>query len=123
VADQTQAGWRSDTELALHERIDDLPQIMEFGGKGVVPETVGEGELPGIVDSTATEVGTYRRKTSLGQALGKGGKHPPVLEALESVDNHNRRTRGAPSTGAYVDEDVTQGPGKGVFGKGGRRHR
>ena len=122
MADQREAGGGNGAQLALHQGIDHSPQIVYFGGEGVVAESVGQRKFASVVDSAAAQIGADGSEAGSSQALGKGRKHPPVLEALEAVDDDPRGTRRTPSSGPNIHEDVSEGTGERVFGKTGRRH-
>jgi hypothetical protein len=122
VPEQPDGAWRDDTKLAGRQRIDYPTDVMPLGGEGVVPEAFGEHELAAVIHSAPAQVECGHADARAGETLRERWPHPPVLESLEAVHDHDHRAGRPPAAGTHVDEDVTQIAGEPVPGEGWGGH-
>jgi hypothetical protein len=84
-------GWNP--KLTAQERVQHQSRVLELSRKRVMSEAFRKREVARVVHATAAEVVSHGMKAGASQALSEGGEHPPVLEALEAVQNHHCRAR------------------------------
>ena len=110
VTQQADARRRRDIERSRRERIEHPSEVFEVSAVGGVTKSLGKRKGPCRVDARPAEVECHRHEAGSRQAIGERGEHPPVLEALEPVHDHHRRTRCIPTPGPHIHQDRAQHP-------------
>src|SRR4051794_32808368 len=82
VTDHTQAGRLWNAETSGHEGVHHAANVLELRAESVMAESLGQGEIPGVIHAAAAQVGADDNKARLGQPFGQGGEHAPIFESL-----------------------------------------